>query len=110
MNYANFGFKLFGTSLCIVCFMALCWEQLLAYLQRNKGLSQQFVKVQNRIFPVIVVCLEEAYLVKDAYMDDKALFEQNLRNFSAELKGRIITDYLFTPIKNYTVGFYRRNI
>ena len=59
MNYLNVGFKLLGTPLCIVCFLALCWEQLLAYLQRNKGLSQQFVKVENRVFPVIVVCLEK---------------------------------------------------
>lgn len=103
MNIVNVGLKILGTSLCIICFLALCWEQLLAYLQRNKGLSQQLVKVDDRKFPVIVICLDEAYLSKDSDILDEDEYEKNLRNFSVELKGRIVTDYTFTPIKEYKV-------
>ena len=103
MKLVNVGLKLVGTSLCILCFLALSWEQLMAYLQRNKGLSQQLVKVDDRKFPVIVICLDEAYWSKDSDILDEDAYEQNLRNFSVELKGRMVTDYTFTPIKDYKV-------
>ena len=103
MKLMNIGLKFFGSSLCIICFLALCWEQLMAYLKRNKGLSQELVKVDDRKFPVIVICLDEAYLSKDADILDEDAYEKNLRNFSAELKGRMVTDYSFAPIKDFKV-------
>ena len=85
-----------GITMCVICFLALCWEQLISYLAQNKGLSQQLSRVKELKLPVLVFCLENPYINKPhGGLLEKEEFLSNMRNFSVTLKGRPGIGYNF---------------
>ena len=102
----NLTGKVVATSICVACFLALSWEQLMAYLQSSKGLSQQLVKVGNRKLPIVAFCLKDAYLSKTTNIMREEDYLDNIKNFSVTLKGRALNDYEYVPIEDFEVSGY----
>ena len=110
MNRGQIISKSVAVTVCIICFFALCWEQLIAYLARNKGLSQQLVKVKERKLPVLAFCLENPYVPEyNAQLLEEDGFRANIRNFSVTLKGKALGGYESVPIDGVKVQRKPRN-
>ena len=109
--------------ICCSCLIALCWEQIVAYFERNTGVTQYIQTAETRRLPIIMFCpkvpFKVSFVMSNAFkgsnvilnslqtkavnmgkqLHDKESYIAAVKEFKVEFKGRIHSDYIFYKVR-----------
>ena len=106
-----FVLKFAIAALCTGCFLALCWDQMLEFVAKKRGVSHSWIPIENRQFPLLTFCPKYPYgkHIVDLYglVSDREKYNQETANFTVTFRGKILSDYIFLKekVKIFVIKF-----